>query len=50
MSIDVAMPTREEEGQVVDPDEWNERVASCGYVGQASKMAGMTRPRAWSTG
>ena len=50
MSIDVATPTRDAEGQLVDPDEWNGRVASYGYVGQARKMAGMTRARAWSTG
>ncbi len=50
MSIDVAMPLRNAEGPPVDPDECNERVASCGYVGQACKMAGMTRRRAWSTG
>ena len=108
MSTDVRMPIRDAEGYLIDPDEWDERVAEAiaeelgialtkdhweairfmrryyedrriaadarfvikhlerlypgegrkrlfdlfpyGYVGQACKVAGMKRPRAWSTG
>ena len=51
----------DEEGYLVDPGEWNEAIAEAhrndlfrlfpyGYVKQACKLAGMRRPRAWSTG
>lgn len=108
MEKSIEMPTRDAEGYLVEPDEWNEEVAKAlgaeleidlnddhwdvirfmrryyeehqiaadarfvikhlearypgtarkrlfelfpyGYVGQACKVAGMKRPRAWSTG
>jgi tRNA 2-thiouridine synthesizing protein E len=108
METSIEMPIRDAEGYLVEPSEWNERVAEAlagelgiacesdhwdvirfmreyyeehqvaadarfvirhlearypgtgrkrlfelfpyGYVGQACKIAGMKRPRAWSTG
>jgi sulfur relay (sulfurtransferase) DsrC/TusE family protein len=54
---------RDEEGYLVEPDDWSEELGyggrargrlfelfPYGYVKQACKVAGMKRPRAWSTG
>ena len=57
---------RDSEGYLFQPEDWNETLASemakeeakqlvfelfpYGYVKQACKIAGMKKPRAWSTG